>query len=86
MAPPELEVLASTIVDRLPAVLEQLRKYEQQRGLLEIQCGNLEREIGYVRTGMATEGEKQEKIKESIAEINAKGVAGKKRPRDNGER
>jgi hypothetical protein len=85
MPPQDLEVLASNIVDRLPSVLERLRKYDQQNGLLEIQCEHLESEITSVRSSMVNEQDKQEKIKKCIAEIKTMIGPRKKRLRDDGK-
>jgi len=78
--------LASTIVRQLPALLERLRKYEEQNGELELRVKNLECEIHYMKRKIHVEQEKQRRTRKRMAEAEAEVPhKQKKRPRVDGK-
>ena len=66
--------LATTLVSRLPALLEQAAAHETANGALFDECVELEARVALVREGIELERKKQEILKAQLARLRKEAV------------
>lgn len=67
----DLGDLATTLVDRLPAFIEQTLRREIDNGILSDQCAELERRIALLRDGIDLEKRKQRQVRAVLERVRA---------------